>query len=178
MDNNSREDEILDIIQQYEYVPREVLKKLFVKHQSDAAYFKRAMKRLVKNRIISYIEDKDAYCTPLSSEKINENRVKALWVLAQFTNVTQHYYVGKDFIEIVFVADNNIYEVVTLSSRTYRVAIAAINRNTTKLYMPKRIAIVDDEDEANKISDDVLAEINCIALCTVSKSGEIESYDI
>ena len=44
--------------------------------------------------------------------------------------------------------------------------------------MPKRIVIVDNEDEANQIGNNILKELNCIALCTVSDSGEIISYEM
>ena len=61
---------------------------------------------------------------------------------------------------------------------TYRIAVAAINQNTDKKNMPKRIVIVENEDEAKLIGNGVLREINCAALCTVSDDGVIESYDI
>ena len=61
---------------------------------------------------------------------------------------------------------------------TYRIAVAAINQNTDKKNMPKRIVIVENEDEAKLIGNGTLREINCVALCTVSNDGVIESYDI
>lgn len=111
------------------------------------------------------------------SGKINRDRLKALWVLTQFEGVTRHY-AGKDFIQVVFIAKGTLYEIVSLSSKTYRIAVAAINQNTDKKNMPKRIVIVENEDEANLIGNSVLQEINCVALCTVSNDGVIESYDI
>ena len=46
---------------------------------------------------------------------------------------------------------------------TYRIAVTAINQNTDKKNMPKRIVIVENEDEANLIGNSVLQEINCVA---------------
>ena len=37
---------------------------------------------------------------------------------------------------------------------------------------------MENEDEANLIGNGILREINCVALCTVSNDGVIESYDI
>ena len=44
--------------------------------------------------------------------------------------------------------------------------------------MPKCIVIVDNEDEANRIGNNILKEINCVALCTVSNDGNISSYEV
>ena len=129
------------------------------------------------DKYISYRAEDDAYCVPLFSGKINRDRLKALWVLTQFEDVTRHY-AGKDFIQVVFIAKGTLYEIVVLSSKNYRIAVTAINQNTDKKNMPKRIVIVENEDEANLIGNSVLREINCVALCTVSNDGVIESYDI
>ena len=51
-------------------------------------------------------------------------------------------------------------------------------QTSNKKNLPKRSVIVENEDEANLIGNSVLQEINCVALCTVSNDGVIESYDI
>ena len=177
------EEEILEIIRQYEYVPRAIMERLFCDSQYDYVndtirkYLNRRLKQLAMDKYISYRTEDDAYCVPLFSGKINRDRLKALWVLTQFEGVTRHY-TGKDFIQVVFIAKGTLYEIVVLSSKNYRIAVAAINQNTDKKNMPKRIVIVENEDEANLIGNGVLREINCVALCTVSNDGVIESYDI
>ena len=177
------EEEILEIIRQYEYVPKAIMERLFCNSQYDYVnekirkYLDRRLKQLVLDKYISFRSEDDAYCVPLFSGKINRERIKALWVMTQFDGITKHYS-GKDFIQIVFAAKGTLYEIVSLSSKTYRIAVAAINQNTEKKNMPKRIVIVENEDEANLIGNSVLQEINCVALCTVSNDGVIESYDI
>ena len=80
---------------------------------------------------------------------------------------------------IVFMtSENELYEIVHLSSKTYRIVLAAVNKNLEKKNMPKRIVIVDNESEANNISNEVLQEINCVSLCTADNDGHIESYEI
>ena len=177
------EEELIEIIRQYEYVPRIIMERLFCTSQYDYVnntiikYLNRRLKQLAVDKYISYRAEDDAYCVPLFSGKINRDRLKALWVLTQFEGVTRHY-AGKDFIQVVFIAKGTLYEIVSLSSKTYRIAVTAINQNTDKKNMPKRIVIVENEDEANLIGNSVLQEINCVALCTVSNDGVIESYDI
>ena len=177
------EEDIIDVVRQYEYVPRALMEQLFCVSQYDYVndkiirYLDRRLKQLVLDKYIAYRENEDAYCVPLFSGKINYDRIKALWVLTQFDDITQHY-VGRDFIQVVFVSKGTLYEVVVLSSKTYRIAVTAINQNTDKKNMPKRIVIVENEEEANLIGNSILREINCIALCTVSRDGKIESYDI
>ena len=177
------EEEILEIIRQYEYVPRAIMERLFCGSQYDYVndtirkYLNRRLKQLAMDKYISYRAEDDAYCVPLFSGKINRNRIKALLVLTQFEGVTRHY-TGKDFIQVVFIAKGTLYEIVVLSSKNYRIAVAAINQNTDKKNMPRRIVIVENEDEANLIGNGVLRGINCAALCTVSDDGVIESYDI
>lgn len=75
------------------------------------------------------------------------------------------------------MSGKELYEIVRLSSTTYRIAVAAINQDTDKKNMPKRIVIVDNENEANRIGNNILKELNCVALCTVSDDGEIISYE-
>lgn len=75
------------------------------------------------------------------------------------------------------MSGKELYEIVRLSSKTYRIAVAAINQDTDKKNMPKRIVIVDNENEANRIGNNILKELNCVALCTVSDDGEIISYE-
>ena len=177
------EEEILEIIRQYEYVPKAIMERLFCNSQYDYVnekirkYLDRRLKQLVLDKYISFRSEDDAYCVPLFSGKINRDRLKALWVLTQFEGVTRHY-AGKDFIQVFFIAKGTLYEIVSLSSKTYRIAVAAINQNTDKKNMPRRIVIVENEDEANLIGNGILREINCVALCTVSNDGVIESYDI
>ena len=178
------EQEIINVIRQYEYVPKEILERLFCSspydyvNKKNIRYLERKLKQLVQNRCIDYQTDGDAYCVPVFSGKINHELLKALWVLTQFDNVTRHF-AGTDFVNIIFTADDNaLYEIISLSSKTYRMVTAAINRNTDKKNMPKRIVMVDSEDEANCIGNSILKEINCVALCTVCIDGKIESYDI
>ena len=171
------EQEIINIIRQYEYVPKDLLKKLLCRNDSkDEDYLERKLRYLVGIRCIEYLKNEDAYCVPVFSGKVDKNRLKALWLLTQFENISEHY-AGSNFILIVFMSEKNLYEIVHLSSTTYRIAVAAINQNTDKKNMPKRIVIVDNEDEANRIGNTILNEINCIALCTVGAQGEVESYD-
>ena len=171
------EQEIINIIRQYEYVPKDLLKKLLCRNDSkDEDYLERKLRYLVGIRCIEYLKNEDAYCVPVFSGKVDKNRLKALWLLTQFENVSEHY-AGSNFILIIFMSGKELYEIVHLSSTTYRIAVAAINQNTDKKNMPKRIVIVDNEDEANRVGNNILKEINCVALCTVSDDGEINSYE-
>ncbi len=180
------ENEIIEIIRTYEYIPHKVLIALCCNSQSrldfekNRKYLERSLKRLTIERYIEYNKKQDAYCVPLFSGKINKERIKALWLLTQFDNIKFHT-VSNGFVQVVFTTEDNIlYEIVTLSSKTYRIVTASINQNLdlNKRNMPKRIVIVEDYYEANSISDKTLKDINCIALCTVSDEFMIESYDI
>ncbi len=124
-----------------------------------------------------YLITRNAYCVPLFSEEINRDLIKALWILTEF-DVKEHY-AGESLVLIIFMtSQNQLYEIVHLSSKTYRIVMTAINRNVDKRDMPKRIAIVDSDEEADKIPDEVLHEINCASLCRVDNDGNIESYEI
>ena len=76
------------------------------------------------------------------------------------------------------MSGKDLYEIVHISSKTFRIEVAAINQNIDRKNMPKRIVIVDNEDEANQIGNNILKELNCVALCTVSDNGEIISYEV
>ena len=76
------------------------------------------------------------------------------------------------------MSGKDLYEIVHISSKTFRIEVTAINQNIDRKNMPKRIVIVDNEDEANQIGNNILKELNCVALCTVSNSGEIISYEM
>ena len=158
------EQDIIDTIRQYKYIPEKLLFKLFCNgcydyvNDKDAKYLQRTLKRLTGEKKIEYNSDRNAYCVPLFSEEINRDLIKALWILTEF--------------------DVKVYEIVHLSSKTYRIVMTAINRNVDKRDMPKRIAIVDSDEEADKISDETLHEINCVSLCRVDNDGNIESYEI
>ena len=172
------EQEIINIIRQYEYIPKDLLKKLLCRNGSkDEDYLERKLRYLVGIRCIEYLKNEDAYCVPVFSGKVDKNRLKALWLLTQFEDVSEHY-AGSNFILIVFVSGKDLYEIVHISSKTYRIEVAAINQNIDRKNMPKRIVIVDNEDEANQIGNNILKELNCIALCTVSDNGEIISYEM
>ena len=176
----SRIDEldIIDLLQQFGYVPRRIIEKLLCKNQKDLAYLNRELKRLVYEKtIIAHETDTGkAYSVPLFNGQTHNDRIKALWILTQFKDVDQ-YFSGKDFIQIVFISHNTLYEIITLNPSTYRIVVQAVNQNTEPKNMPKRIVIVNSEEEANMISNDILSELNCIALCTVDMDGNIESFD-
>ena len=177
------EQDIIDTIRQYKYIPEKLLFKLFCNvcydyvNDKNAKYLQRTLKRLTGEKKIEYHSDRNAYCVPLFSEEINRDLIKALWILTEF-DVKEHY-AGESLVLIIFMtSQNQLYEIVHLSSKTYRIVMTAINRNVDKKDMPKRIAIVDNDEEADKISDEVLHEINCVSLCRVDNDGNIESYEI
>ena len=187
------EQDIIDTIRQYKYIPEKLLFKLFCNgcydyvNDKNAKYLQRTLKRLTgekkieyhsdREKKIEYHSDRNAYCVPLFSEEINRDLIKALWILTEF-DVKEHY-AGESLVLIIFMtSQNQLYEIVHLSSKTYRIVMTAINRNVDKRDMPKRIAIVDSDEEADKISDEVLHEINCVSLCRVDNDGNIESYEI
>ena len=193
------EQDIIDTIRQYKYIPEKLLFKLFcngcydyvndknakylqrtlkrLTGDKNAKYLQRTLKRLTGEKKIEYNSDRNAYCVPLFSEEINRDLIKALWILTEF-DVKEHY-AGESLVLIIFMtSQNQLYEIVHLSSKTYRIVMTAINRNVDKRDMPKRIAIVDSDEEADKISDEVLHEINCVSLCRVDNDGNIESYEI
>ena len=172
------EQEIINIIRQYEYIPKDLLKKLLCRNDSkDEDYLERKLRYLAGIRCIEYLKNEDAYCVPVFSGKVNKDRLKALWLLTQFEDVSDHY-AGNNFVLIVFVSEKDLYEIVHVSSKTYRIEVTAINQNTDRKNMRKRIVIVDNEDEANQIGNNILKELNSIALCTVSDNGEIISYEM
>ena len=172
------EQEIINIIRQYEYIPKDLLKKLLCRNDSkDEDYLERKLRYLAGIRCIEYLKNEDAYCVPVFSGKVNKDRLKALWLLTQFEDVSDHY-AGNNFVLIVFVSGKDLYEIVHVSSKTYRIEVTAINQNTDRKNMRKRIVIVDNEDEANQIGNNILKELNSIALCTVSDNGEIISYEM
>jgi hypothetical protein len=172
------EQEIINIIRQYEYIPKDLLKKLLCRNDcKDEDYLERKLRYLAGIRCIEYLKNEDAYCVPVFSGKVNKDRLKALWLLTQFEDVSDHY-AGSNFVLIVFVSGKDLYEIVHISSNTYRIEVAAINQNIDRKNMPKRIVIVDNEDEANQIGNNILKELNCAALCTVSDNGEIISYEM
>ena len=172
------EQEIINIIRQYEYIPKDLLKKLLCRNDSkDEDYLERKLRYLAGIRCIEYLKNEDAYCVPVFSGKVNKDRLKALWLLTQFEDVSDHY-AGNNFVLIVFVSEKDLYEIVHISLKTYRIEVAAINQNTDRKHIPKRIVIVDNEDEANRIGNNILKELNCVALCTVSDNGEIVSYEV
>ena len=177
------EQDIIDTIRQYKYIPKKLLFKLFCNgcydyvNDKNAKYLQRTLKRLTGEKKIEYHSDRNAYCVPLFSEEINRDLIKALWILTEF-DVKEHY-AGESLVLIIFMtSQNQLYEIVHLSSKTYRIVMTAINRNVDKRDMPKRIAIVDSDEEADKIPDEVLHEINCASLCRVDNDGNIESYEI
>ena len=172
------EQEIINIIGQYEYIPKKLLKKLLCRNDSkNEDYLERRLRYLSEIRCIEYLNNEDAYCVPVFSGKVNKDRLKALWLLTQFKDVSEHY-AGNNFVLIVFVSGKDLYEIVHISSKTFRIEVTAINQNIDRKNMPKRIVIVDNEDEANQIGNNILKELNCVALCTVSDSGEIISYEM
>ena len=155
-----------------------MLKKLLCRNYiKDEDFLERKLRYLVGIRCIEYLKNEDAYCVHVFGGKVNKERLKALWLLTQFEKISEHY-AGSNFVLIVFMSGKELYEIVHLSSTTYRIAVAAINQNTDKKNMPKRIVIVDNEDEANQIGNNILKELNSIALCTVSDNGEIISYEM
>ena len=173
------EQDIIDTIRQYKYIPEKLLFKLFCNgcydyvNDKNAKYLQRTLKRLTGEKKIEYHSDRNAYCVPLFSEEINRDLIKALWILTEF-DVKEHY-AGESLVLIIFMtSQNQLYEIVHLSSKTYRIVMTAINRNVDKRDMPKRIAIVDNDEEADKISDEVLHEINCVSLCRVDNDGNME----
>ena len=177
------EQEIIDTIRQYQCIPKKLLFKLFCNgcydyvNDKNAKHLQRVLTRLVNEKTIEYNGDRDAYSVPLFSEEINRDLIKALWVLTEF-DVKEHY-AGENLVLIIFMTrQGELYEIVHLSSKTYRIVMTAINRNVEKRDMPKRIVIVDNDDEADKISDEILQKINCVSLCTVDNDGHIESYEI
>ena len=172
------EQEIINIIRQYEYVPKDLLKKLLCRNYiKDEDFLERKLRYLVGIRCIEYLKNEDAYCVHVFGGKVNKERLKALWLLTQFEKISEHY-AGSNFVLIVFMSGKELYEIVHLFSKTYRIEVTAINQNTEKKNMPKRIVIVDNEDEANRIGNNILKEINCVALCTVSNDGNISSYEV
>lgn len=183
MDKTEIEDTVLHLIREYECVPRLVFFQLFKGENENAnqkkrKFLRRCLGRLTRERYIDYKLKQDVYCIPTFDGKVSELLVKALWIMIQFDNVRENY-AGSHGILIVFTRDNDnsLYEIVHLSSKTYRMTVEAINRDTEAGNMPKRIVIVDDDEEADRISDNTLKEVNCIALCSVSDDGSIESYD-
>ena len=170
------ESDILDLIQQFEYVPRGIIEKLLCRNQKDVSYLNRLLRRLIYEKTITIHDNGKAYSVPLFNGQVNDDRMKALWILTQFKNVDM-YFAGKDFIQIVFISNNSLYEIITLNPSTYRIVVQAVNKNTDPKNMPKRIVIVNSEEEANMISNDTLTELNCVALCTVDMNGNIESFD-
>ena len=175
------EQDIIDTIRQYKYIPEKLLFKLFCNgcydyvNDKNSKYLQCTLKRLTGEKKIEYNSDRNAYCVPLFSEEINCDLIKALWILTEF-DVKEHY-AGESLVLIIFMtSQNQLYEIVHLSSKTYRIVMTAINSNVDKRDMPKRIAIVDSDEEADKISDEVLHEINCVSLCRVDNDGNIESY--
>ena len=171
------EQNIVDLIRQYEYVPKVIIEKLLCADEKNISYLERKLRYLSENRCIEYLKNEDAYCVPVFSGKVNKDRLKALWLLTQFKDVSEHY-AENNFVLIVFVSGKELYEIVHISSKTFRIEVTAINQNIDRKNMPKRIVIVDNEDEANHIGNNILKELNCIALCTVSDSGEIISYEM
>ena len=90
------EQDIIDTIRQYKYIPEKLLFKLFCNgcydyvNDKDAKYLQRTLKRLTGEKKIEYNSDRNAYCVPLFSEEINRDLIKALWILTEF-DVKEHY---------------------------------------------------------------------------------------
>ena len=174
------DDEIVRVIAEYEYVPYQLLQDILRCSRTrirDLKHIRSRLKYLTANGYIEHIKDKDAYCITGSFAKEDKHRLKALTVLSQFGNVTYHS-VGTGFVDVVFMSDNELYEIVNISSSNYRVAEMSLSRNIDKRHIPKRILIAETENDADELPDSVLKELNCVALCTVDDNGSISSYDI
>ena len=65
------EEEILEIIRQYEYVPKAIMERLFCNSQYDYVndtirkYLNRRLKQLAMDKYISFRSEDNAYCIPL-----------------------------------------------------------------------------------------------------------------
>lgn len=167
----------LETIRKYKCVPREVLFSLLCNNKKqDKKFVCRSLRRLKKDGLIEYSNEQSAYyISPYN--QIDNNMIKALYVLTQFSDVSENF-PSTNMVLISFLKNGELYEIVHIDTKTYRVSIAALNSNIDDDNKPKRIVIVDSDDEANGITDETLEQINCVALCSVDeKTGEIESYD-
>ena len=69
------EQDIIDTIRQYKYIPEKLLFKLFCNgcydyvNDKNAKYLQRTLKRLTGEKKIEYHSDRNAYCVPLFSEE-------------------------------------------------------------------------------------------------------------
>ena len=167
----------LELIRKYKCVPREVLFALLCNNKKqDKKFVCRSLRRLKKDGLIEYSNEQSAYYIP-PYNKIEKNMIKALYVLAESSNVTDNF-PSTNMVLISFVRNNELYEIIHIDTKTYRISLSALSQNIDDNNKPKRIVIVDDDEEANNISDDVLKQLNCVVLCSVNaKTGEIESYN-
>lgn len=171
------ENDIIQLFRKYKCLSKELLTALLKATKNrDKKFLERSLKRMTDNKTI--ISDNGQIFYMNGYEKNYDIKlIKALWVLTQFNNIKEHY-PGSDMVLIAFITRNDeLFEIVHLSGSTFRITVTAINRDIDKNYMPKRIVIADSETDANALSTNVLQEINCVALCTVSEDGNINSYE-
>lgn len=170
--------QVLELIRKYKCIPKKLLPKLIqsCNKSVDNSFLRRSLTRLKKGGFVEYdIKQSAYYISPYN--QIDNNMIKALYVLTQFSDVSENY-PSTNMVLISFIKNGELYEIVHIDTKTYRVSIAALNSNIDDDNKPKRIVIVDGDDEANGITDETLEQINCVALCSVDeKTGEIESYD-
>ena len=170
--------QVLELIRKYKCVPKRLLTKLVQTCDKSVnnSFLRRSLARLQKGGFVEYDIKQSAYYIPPYNQ-IDNNMIKALYVLTQFSNVSENY-PSTNMVLISFVRNGELYEIVHLDTKTYRISVAALSANIDDNNKPKRIVIVDDDEEANGITDETLRQINCVALCAVDeKTGEIESYD-
>ena len=184
MDSSELEKSITHMIREYECVPRKILYQRFCSEDNEQLNRKRkrklssCLRRLVRESYINYRLNEDVYCLPTSDGKVSKRLIKSLWILNQFSDINEEY-AGTKGVLIFFMLkdDDSLYEIIHLSSKDYRITAAAINGQIDSDHIPKRIVLVDGDDEADRIPKQILKEINCITMCTVAADGSIESYD-
>ena len=109
------------------------------------------------------------FASPGCVNHVDKSLMAALWVLADFANRVEYHFVGDFPAKIIFIADDEIYEIIH----------AGQGRETLMAYLlgsggekPSHyLVLVDDQEQ--------IAELdlpNVCGYCTVSPEGEVQYF--
>ena len=170
--------QIYDFIREYEIVPRKLIVKFF---RADCKEKNKRLtsiiRHLKKNKVIDYDPQKQICRLPAASERdYSEKLIKALYLLAQFPDIDEHYR-GNNGIEIFFLRKGDLCEIITLDRETYPLTLNLVNRHCDENNMPKRFVIAQTAADAQALPADILHKLNAAALVTVDpQTGEVLNY--
>ena len=172
---------ILNLIAEFEYVPRDCLVKLICNNFGN--HFNKKSEKYVRGALIQMLKehyfsanDTAYFVTGYDLRRINSSTSKALWVIAELSDIDE-VIPAKSPYELFFVKDNAFYKIANMRSDNFKIILSAMQRE--KNNDDKTIIIVDNDSTADMLSDSILKSLNCIALCTVDeRTGQIESYEL